>query len=112
MLWVLIFDTMYAMVDREDDLRIGLKSTAILLDDADRVIIGIIQVMFITALYSIGRQAGLGAAYHAALLCAAILFIYQQYLIYDRKPGMCFKAFLNNNWVGMVIFAGIALSYL
>ena len=112
MLWVLVYDTMYAMVDREDDLRIGLKSTAILLDDADRVVIGIIQVMFIAALYSIGVQAGLGAAYHAALLGAAILFIYQQYLIYERKPGRCFEAFLNNNWVGLVIFSGIALSYL
>ena len=112
MLWVLVYDTMYAMADREDDLRLGLKSTAILLDDVDRVIIGIIQVMFIAALYSIGRQAGLGAAYHAALLCAAILFIYQQYLIYDRRPGRCYKAFLNNNWVGLAVFAGIALSYL
>ena len=111
MLWVLIYDTLYAMVDRDDDLRIGVKSTAILLDDADRAIIGIIQVMFVAALYSIGRQAGLGAAYHAALLIAAALFIYQQYLIYDRKPGKCFKAFLNNNWVGVVIFSGIALSY-
>ena len=112
MLWVLIYDTMYAMVDRPDDLRIGLKSTAILLDDADRVVIGVLQVMFIAALYSVGRQAGLGAAYHGALLCAAILFIYQQYLIYERKPGRCFKAFLNNNWVGLALFAGIALSYL
>lgn len=111
MLWVLVFDTLYAMVDRDDDVRIGVKSTAILLDDADRIIIGIIQVMFIAALYSIGRQAGLGAAYYAALLIAAALFIYQQYLIYDRKPGRCFKAFLNNNWVGLVIFSGIALSY-
>ena len=111
MLWVLVYDTIYAMVDRDDDLRIGVKSTAILLDDADRVIIGIIQVMFLAALYSIGRQTGLGAAWHGALLIAATLFIYQQYLIYDRKPGRCFKAFLNNNWVGLVIFSGIALSY-
>lgn len=111
MLWVLIYDTMYAMADREDDLRIGLKSTAILLDDADRFIIGIIQVMFIAGLYSIGRQTGLDATYYAALLIAAALLIYQQYLIYERKPDMCFKAFLSNNWVGLVIFSGIALSY-
>ena len=110
MLWVLIFDTIYAMVDREDDLRVGLKSTAILLDDADRLIIGIIQVMFIAALYSIGHQSGLGTAYHVALLLAAALLAYQQYLIYDRTPGKCFKAFLNNNWVGLIIFSGIALS--
>ena len=111
MLWVLIFDTIYAMVDREDDLRVGLKSTAILLDDADRIVIGIIQVMFIAALYSIGRQYGLGAAYHIALLSAAGLLAYQQYLIYDRSPAKCFRAFLNNNWVGLVIFTGIALAY-
>ena len=110
MLWVLIFDTIYAMVDREDDLRIGLKSTAILLDDADRLIIGIIQVMFIAALYSVGHQSGLGTVYHVALLLAAALLAYQQYLIYDRTPGKCFKAFLNNNWVGLIIFSGIALS--
>ncbi len=111
MLWVLIFDTIYAMVDREDDLRIGLKSTAILLDDADRTVIGIIQVMFIAALYSIGHQYGLGAAYYIALLFAAGLLAYQQYLIHDRVPGKCFRAFLNNNWVGLVIFTGIVLAY-
>ena len=111
MLWVLIFDTIYAMVDREDDLRIGLKSTAILLDDADRTVIGIIQVMFIAALYSIGHQYGLGSTYYIALLFAAGLLAYQQYLIYDRLPGKCFRAFLNNNWVGLVIFTGIVLAY-
>ena len=110
MLWVLIYDTIYAMVDRQDDLRIGLKSTAILLDDADRLIIGIIQVMFIAALYSVGHQSGLGTAYHVALLLAAALLTYQQYLIHDRTPGKCFKAFLSNNWVGLIIFSGIALS--
>ena len=111
MLWVLIYDTIYAMVDREDDLRVGLKSTAILLDDADRTVIGIIQVMFIAALYSIGHQYGLGAAYYIALLCAAGLLAYQQFLIYDRLPGNCFRAFLNNNWVGLIIFTGIVLTY-
>ena len=111
MLWVLIYDTIYAMVDREDDLRIGLKSTAILLDDADRTVIGIIQVMFIAALYSTGHQYGLGAAYYLALLFAAGLLAYQQYLIHDRSPGKCFRAFLNNNWVGLIIFAGIVLTY-
>ena len=111
MLWVLIYDTIYAMVDRQDDLRIGLKSTAILLDDADRIVIGIIQVMFIAALYSIGYQYGLGATYHVALLLAAGLLGYQQYLIYDRSPEKCFRAFLNNNWVGLIIFTGILLTY-
>ena len=111
MLWVLIYDTLYAMVDRDDDLRIGVKSTAILLDDADRVVIGIIQVMFIIALYSIGHQLGFGAHYHGALLLVAALFIYQQYLVVKRKPDQCFRAFLNNNWVGLIILSGIALSY-
>ena len=110
MLWVLIYDTIYAMVDREDDLQIGLKSTAILLDDADRLIIGIIQVMFIAALYSVGHQTGLGKPYHVALLPVAALMIYQQFLINDRTPRKCFKAFVNNNWVGLIIFSGIVLS--
>ena len=110
MLWVLIFDTIYAMVDREDDLKIGLKSTAILLDDADRTAIGVIQVMFIAALYSVGQQAGLGKPYYVALALAAGLLIYQQFLIHDRTPQKCFKAFVNNNWVGMTIFLGIVLS--
>ena len=107
MLWVLIYDTIYAMVDREDDLRIGLKSTAVLLDDADRLVIGIIQVMFMAALFSVGYQTGLSIAYYLALLLAAALLLYQQYLIHDRTPEKCFKAFLNNNWVGLVIFSGI-----
>ncbi len=110
MLWVLIFDTIYAMVDREDDLKIGLKSTAILLDDADRTAIGVIQVMFIAALYSVGQQAGLGQPYYVALALAAGLLIYQQFLIHDRTPQKCFKAFVNNNWVGMTILLGIVLS--
>ena len=108
-LWVLVYDTLYAMVDREDDLRIGLKSIAILLDDADRIIIGIMQIMVIAALYSIGYQSGLGVSYPLALVAAAALFIYQQYLIYERKPEKCFQAFRNNNWVGLVVFLGIAL---
>jgi len=109
-LWVLIYDTQYAMVDRKDDLKIGLKSTAILLDDADRVIIGVVQTLFIAALYSIGHQSGLSLPYHLALSGAAALFLYQQYLIRARNPADCFKAFRNNNWVGLVIFVGIALS--
>jgi len=109
-LWVLIYDTLYAMVDREDDLKIGVKSTAILFDDADRVIIGIIQIMFIAALFSIGYQLEFGETYHIALLLASGLMIYQQILINDRAPQKCFKAFKNNNWVGMIIFLGIVFS--
>ena len=109
MLWVLIYDTMYAMVDREDDVRVGIKSTAILLDDADRIILGIMQVMFVTGLYSIGLQFGLGSRYRLALALIIPLLIYQQFLIRKREPAGCFKAFLNNNWLGLIMFAGIAL---
>lgn len=110
-LWVLVYDTQYAMVDREDDLRIGLKSTAILFDDADRIIIGILQLLLLINLWLVGRQAGLGAAYLAGLGVAAALAIYQQWLIKDREPSRCFRAFLNNNWFGIAIFAGIVASY-
>ena len=110
-LWVLVYDTQYAMVDREDDLKIGIKSTAILFDDADRLIIGILQGLLLVNLWLVGRQAGLGAAYLAGLGVAAALAIYQQWLIREREPARCFRAFLNNNWFGMAIFVGIVASY-
>ncbi len=109
-LWVLVYDTQYAMVDREDDLKIGIRSTAILFDDADRPIIGMLQILLLIDLWLIGRQAGLGAPYTASLAVAAGLAIYQQWLLREREPARCFRAFLNNNWFGMVIFAGIAAS--
>ena len=109
MLWTLIYDTMYAMVDREDDVKVGIKSTAILLDDADRIILGVMQLMLVTGLYSIGLQFGLDQRYRLALALIIPLLIYQQFLIRKREPAGCFKAFLNNNWLGLIIFAGIAL---
>jgi len=111
-LWAVIYDTMYAMADRADDLKIGVKSTAILFGDADRVIIGILQAMMLFALYLIGEQAQLGGEYSIAIAIAAILMVYQQYLIRYRQPALCISAFLNNNWLGLVIFGGIVLSYL
>ncbi|MGE3772708.1 MAG: 4-hydroxybenzoate octaprenyltransferase [Gammaproteobacteria bacterium] len=111
-LWVLVYDTQYAMVDREDDLKIGLKSTAILFDEADRHIIGALQCLLLLDLWLVGRQADLGAPYHAGLAVAAALAVYQQWLIKDREPERCFRAFLNNNWFGVAIFAGIAVDYL
>lgn len=111
-LWAVIYDTMYAMADRADDLKIGVKSTAILFGDADRVIIGILQVMMLFALYLIGQQAQLGDVYNIAVLITAGLMVYQQYLIRYRQPALCISAFLNNNWLGLVIFGGIVLSYL
>ncbi len=111
-LWVLVYDTQYAMVDREDDLKIGIKSKAILFDDADRHIIGGLQLLLLLDLWLVGRQAELGWPYHAGLACAAGLAVYQQWLIRERDPARCFRAFLNNNWFGMAVFAGIALDYL
>jgi len=112
MIWVLVYDTLYAMVDRDDDLRIGVKSTAILFEDADRVIIGALQALLILALLLIGNQVGRGVPYLLGILVAAGLFVYQQMLIRDRAREHCFRAFLNNNWVGLAIFAGLATDYL
>jgi len=110
-LWATIYDTMYAMADREDDLKIGVKSTAILFGEADRLIIGILQILMLLDLYFIGRQEHLGLAYYFSLMVAAGLFAWQQILIHARKPADCFKAFLNNNWLGMAVFIGIAVDF-
>ncbi len=111
-LWVTVYDTQYAMVDREDDLKIGVRSTAILFGDADRHVIALLQAMTLGALYLAGRMAELGPWYHAGLLAAAAFFCHQLWLIRDREPAACFRAFLNNNYVGMAVFIGIALDYL
>ena len=111
-LWSVVYDTMYAIADREDDLRIGVKSTAILFDDADRVIIGIIQVLVLITLFMIGHQAKLGELYFYGLAIASCFFMYQLWLIKDRKPERCIQAFLNNNWFGMTIFSCLFFNYL
>lgn len=111
-LWSVVYDTMYAMVDREDDLKIGVKSTAILFDDADRVIIGIIQALVLVTLIMTGRQAQLGTSYFIGLVIASSFFIYQLSLIWDRKPEQCMKAFLNNNWFGLTVFVGLFLEFI
>ncbi len=111
-LWATVYDTFYAMVDREDDLRAGVKSTAILFGDADRVFIAVLQVLLILDLVLVGRSAHLGAAYYVGVAAAAGLAGYHQYLIRDRDPRRCFQAFLHNNWFGMVVFAGIVAGYL
>lgn len=110
-LWAVIYDTMYAMADRFDDLKIGVKSTAILFGDADRAIIGILQLMMLFALYLIGEQAQLGIEYDIALVISALLMAYQQYLIRYRQPSQCISAFLNNNWLGVAVFTGIVLNF-
>ncbi len=111
-LWATAYDTMYAMVDRPDDIKIGVKSTAILFGDADRLIIGIIQALMIVVLVLVGSRLDMGWPYYAGLAVAAALMAYQQVLIRDRDGMKCFQAFLNNHWVGMAIFAGIAGHYL
>lgn len=111
-LWVIVYDTQYAMVDREDDVKIGIKSTAILFDDADRHIIAGLQGLLLLDLWLVGRQAELGWPYQVGLAVATGLAVYQLWLIRDRDPARCFRAFLNNNWFGMAVFAGIALDYL
>jgi len=111
-LWDTAYDTMYAMVDRPDDLRIGVKSTAILFGEADRHLIALIQGLFFVVMIMIGRQMQLGVYYYAGLVTAMGLAGYQLWLIRRRDPGECFKAFLNNNWFGMAIFAGIVVHYL
>jgi len=110
-LWATAYDTMYAMADIKDDLKIGLKSTAILFGEADKLIIGILQALLILNLIFIGQQSELGLYYYLSLFIGTGFMIYQQYLIKDRKPEDCFKAFLNNNWFGLIIFLGIFIDY-
>ena len=111
-LWAAVYDTMYAMVDREDDLRIGVKSTAILFGEADRFLIAIMQAMTLFALWLAGKEAGLGDWYRAGLAAATILFFHQLWLIRRREAQACFRAFNNSHYVGLVVFIGLALDYL
>jgi 4-hydroxybenzoate polyprenyltransferase len=110
-LWAGIYDTMYAMADREDDLRIGVQSSAILFADMDRLMIGAMQVMMLLALWLVGRSAHFGGAYLTALCASAGFFLWQQWLIRDRDRGACLTAFQNNQYVGVAIFAGVLLEY-
>jgi len=109
--WVIAYDTMYAMVDREDDLRIGVKSTAILFGRRDRAIIAVLQLVMLAMLCGIGVMLGLGAWFYLGLGGAGLLALYQQWLLRDRERQACFRAFLNNHYSGMVIFAGLFLDY-
>ena len=111
-LWTVVYDTIYAMIDREDDLKIGIKSTAILFDDADRFIIGLIQSLVLIALIIIGQQASLNTIYYFSLIIGGCLFLYQLHLIRNRDPKKCMQAFLNNNWFGLVVFIGLFINYL
>jgi 4-hydroxybenzoate polyprenyltransferase len=109
LLWTVAYDTQYAMVDREDDLAVGIKSTAILFGELDRHIVALLQGFTIIALLLVGQRFELSWVYFVSLLVATGLFIYQQRLIRERDPTRCFRAFLNNNWVGAAVFAGLVL---
>jgi 4-hydroxybenzoate polyprenyltransferase len=110
-LWAVAYDTMYAMVDREDDVFVGVKSTAILFGELDRFMIGVVQLCFFVVMLLVGDQQELGLSYYLGLAVAGALALYQQYLIRNRDPGECFKAFLNNNWVGAVILTGLIMDF-
>jgi len=110
-IWAAIYDTMYAMVDRDDDLKIGVKSSAIVFGDMDKLIIGMLQALMLFALYLVGTNMEFGYWYNAGLVGAAVFFVYQQWLIRHRKPDACFQAFLNNHYVGYAVFIGILLEY-
>ncbi len=110
-IWTAMYDTLYAMVDREDDLRIGVKSSAILFADLDKLLIGVMQAMTLGALALVGRNLHFGRFFQAALAAAGALFLWQQWLIRRREPAGCLRAFLNNQYVGMLVFVGILLEY-
>lgn len=109
--WSVAYDTMYAMADKEDDLKAGVKSTAILFDDMDKVMVGLLQVIVLFGLYLIGKQLQLGWMFNLSIVAATGFVLYQQVLIKDRIPLRCTQAFLNNNWFGLTIFVGLVLHY-
>ena len=112
LLWVIAYDTEYAMVDRDDDLKIGIKTSAITFGHFDVMGIMLCHAGFLSIMIGIGLMQKLGFAYYVGLIAASGLIIYQYRLIRERDPALCFRAFLHNNWVGAVVFAGIMLSYL
>ena len=111
LLWTVGYDTYYAMTDREDDLKIGVKSTAILFGDADRVINLSLQGLALGCLLLAGAQFDLGGWFHLGLLAAAACFVWEFWYTRDRDPQRCFRAFLHNHWAGLLIFVGIVLDY-
>ncbi|MBM4195828.1 MAG: 4-hydroxybenzoate octaprenyltransferase [Gammaproteobacteria bacterium] len=110
--WAVIYDTEYAMVDREDDMRAGIRSTAILFGSADVFVVSLLMVVLVLALALVGRLAQMGPWYFASLLAVSGLLLYQRRLIENRDPTRCFEAFMQSHLVGGAVFAGIALDYL
>ena len=111
LLWTVAYDTYYAMTDREDDLKIGVKSTAILFGDADRLIIVILQGLALGCLLLAGERFELGGWFHLGLLTAALCFVWEFWYTRDRDPQRCFQAFLHNHWAGLAILLGIVADY-
>ncbi len=110
--WVMAYDTMYAMVDRDDDVKAGIRSTAILFGRHARLVVGALQVLVIVLLALLGWYLRLDGYYYGALILAAGFSVYQQFLLYMGDPSACFRAFLNNAWFGAIVFLGLALAYL
>lgn len=109
--WVIAYDTWYAMVDREDDLKIGVKSSAILFGRHDRLVIALLQGGALLLLIQLGLNSGRGDFYNCGIAAASLLAVYQQWITRDREPARCFQAFLNNHWFGAAIFIGLASDY-
>ena len=109
--WSVIYDTLYAMVDREDDISIGLKSTAIYFGRSDLLILRILKTVMILLLLWLGLILGLSWPWFVGVFAAAVLFVLQQVWVRERGRDACFRAFLNNNWVGMIVFAGLLADY-
>ena len=106
-LWAGVYDTIYAMVDRDDDLKLGVQSTAIAFGDMDTMLVGAMQVMVLGGLALAGRATGMHWPFYASLLAAGALFGWQQWLIRDRDRNACFRAFINNHWVGLAVMIGV-----
>jgi 4-hydroxybenzoate polyprenyltransferase len=111
LVWAVIYDTFYAMVDREDDLKVGVKSTAILFGDVDLFVIAALQGLMLLGLVLVGMLADLGVWYYASVVVSAGLMAYHLWLARDRQPAGCFAAFLHNHIIGLIVFIGIALHY-
>lgn len=112
LLWTMVYDTEYAMVDRDDDLKVGIKSTAVLFGDADRLVIGALQGLALLAWLLAGQRFGLGAPWLLAVAAAAGLFAWHQAMIRQRERDACFRAFRHNNWVGLILFTGAVVHFL
>lgn len=111
LIWAVVYDTFYAMVDREDDRKIGVKSTALLFGDVDLFVIAGLQLLMLATLVFVGLRAELGFWYYASVAASAGLMAYHQWLARDRQPAGCFAAFVHNHHIGLVVFVGIVLHY-